>query len=181
MHGPVKTRILGKQFVPTCFGAPSQTPALTRLDIETATTSHPTTSTYAVGSSRERQFRLESWLALLRALQRENLTNVFPRPRIPSRFSLTGSPSRAQGIAELQSTLPPGPLRRTLASTPPSTSTIWRKRFAFHHVSRLLFRARAGMKRLSFLAFQGEINVDQAHRGYDVTVDETGKTWYNPF
>ena len=29
--------------------------------------------------------------------------------------------------------------------------------------------------------FQGEINVDQAHRGYDVTVDETGKMWYNPF
>ncbi len=29
--------------------------------------------------------------------------------------------------------------------------------------------------------FQGEIVVDQAHRGYDVTVDETGKAWYNPF
>ncbi|KIK71188.1 hypothetical protein GYMLUDRAFT_90173 [Collybiopsis luxurians FD-317 M1] len=28
---------------------------------------------------------------------------------------------------------------------------------------------------------KGEINVDQARRGYDVTVDETGKTWYNPF
>jgi len=28
---------------------------------------------------------------------------------------------------------------------------------------------------------QGDINVDQAHRGYDVTVDDTGKTWYNPF
>ena len=28
---------------------------------------------------------------------------------------------------------------------------------------------------------QGEINVDQAHRGYDVTVDDAGKTWYNPF
>jgi D-galacturonate reductase len=28
---------------------------------------------------------------------------------------------------------------------------------------------------------QGDITVDQAHRGYDVTVDETGKQWYNPF
>lgn len=28
---------------------------------------------------------------------------------------------------------------------------------------------------------EGEIVVDQAHRGYDVTVDETGKAWYNPF
>ncbi|TFY80285.1 hypothetical protein EWM64_g3729 [Hericium alpestre] len=27
----------------------------------------------------------------------------------------------------------------------------------------------------------GDINVDQAHRGYDVTVDDTGKAWYNPF
>ncbi|KAJ3516778.1 hypothetical protein NLJ89_g909 [Agrocybe chaxingu] len=27
----------------------------------------------------------------------------------------------------------------------------------------------------------GDINVDQAHRGYDVTVDETGKSWVNPF
>jgi hypothetical protein len=28
---------------------------------------------------------------------------------------------------------------------------------------------------------KGDISVDQAHRGYDVTVDETGKTWFNPF
>ena len=28
---------------------------------------------------------------------------------------------------------------------------------------------------------QGEINVDQAHRGYDIVNDETGKAWYNPF
>jgi len=28
---------------------------------------------------------------------------------------------------------------------------------------------------------QGDINVDQAHRGYDVTYDDTGKAWYNPF
>jgi len=32
-----------------------------------------------------------------------------------------------------------------------------------------------------YMAEKGEINVDQAHRGYDITVDETGKTWYNPF
>jgi len=32
-----------------------------------------------------------------------------------------------------------------------------------------------------YLGEKGDINVDQAHRGYDVTVDETGKTWYNPF
>ena len=29
--------------------------------------------------------------------------------------------------------------------------------------------------------FQGDINVDQAHRGYDVTVDDSGKAWVNPF
>jgi D-galacturonate reductase len=28
---------------------------------------------------------------------------------------------------------------------------------------------------------QGEINVDQAHRGYDVVVDDVGKAYYNPF
>lgn len=28
---------------------------------------------------------------------------------------------------------------------------------------------------------QGEINVDQAHRGYDIVQDDTGKAWYNPF
>ncbi|KAJ7293278.1 D-galacturonic acid reductase [Mycena rebaudengoi] len=27
----------------------------------------------------------------------------------------------------------------------------------------------------------GDITLDQAHRGYDVTVDDTGKQWYNPF
>jgi len=28
---------------------------------------------------------------------------------------------------------------------------------------------------------QGDIHIDQAHRGYDVTHDETGKAWINPF
>ncbi|KAG9314514.1 hypothetical protein JVU11DRAFT_5311 [Chiua virens] len=32
-----------------------------------------------------------------------------------------------------------------------------------------------------YMGEKGDINVDQAHRGYDVTVDEMGKTWYNPF
>ncbi|KAF8507049.1 D-galacturonic acid reductase [Russula emetica] len=32
-----------------------------------------------------------------------------------------------------------------------------------------------------YLGEKGDINIDQAHRGYDVTVDDTGKTWYNPF
>ncbi|KAF9458195.1 hypothetical protein BDZ94DRAFT_1271259 [Collybia nuda] len=32
-----------------------------------------------------------------------------------------------------------------------------------------------------YMGEKGDINVDQAHRGYDVTVDDTGKTWYNPF
>ncbi|KAI0079594.1 D-galacturonic acid reductase [Panus rudis PR-1116 ss-1] len=32
-----------------------------------------------------------------------------------------------------------------------------------------------------YMAEKGEINVDQAHRGYDIVQDETGKTWYNPF
>jgi len=32
-----------------------------------------------------------------------------------------------------------------------------------------------------YMAEKGEINVDQAHRGYDTTVDETGKSWINPF
>ncbi|KAF7791932.1 hypothetical protein EIP86_002958 [Pleurotus ostreatoroseus] len=32
-----------------------------------------------------------------------------------------------------------------------------------------------------YMAEKGEINVDQAHRGYDIVQDETGKTYYNPF
>ncbi|TFK57367.1 D-galacturonic acid reductase [Heliocybe sulcata] len=32
-----------------------------------------------------------------------------------------------------------------------------------------------------YMGEKGDINVDQAHRGYDVTVDETGRAWYNPF
>lgn len=32
-----------------------------------------------------------------------------------------------------------------------------------------------------YMAEKGDITVDQAHRGYDVTVDDTGKMWYNPF
>lgn len=28
---------------------------------------------------------------------------------------------------------------------------------------------------------QGEINVDQAHRGYDIVKDDTGVAYYNPF
>jgi len=179
VRGRVKTRILGKSNVFRI--TKSDRGELTRLDVEIATTSHRTTSTYAVGSSRERRFQLELWLVLLRASRRENLTTAFPRPRILSRFLLTGSPSRALDTAELQSTLPPGPPHKTPVFIPLSTSTIWQKRSASHHVPRLLFRARTGMRRLSRLAFQGEINVDQAHRGYDVTVDETGKTWYNPF
>jgi hypothetical protein len=31
------------------------------------------------------------------------------------------------------------------------------------------------------MAEKGDIHIDQAHRGYDVTVDGSGKTWYNPF
>ncbi len=29
--------------------------------------------------------------------------------------------------------------------------------------------------------YQGDITVDQAHRGYDLTYDDTGKSWVNPF
>ncbi|KZT06882.1 NAD-P-binding protein [Laetiporus sulphureus 93-53] len=36
-------------------------------------------------------------------------------------------------------------------------------------------------QRWYYMAEKGEINVDQAHRGYDIVNDETGKTWYNPF
>ncbi|KAG2023293.1 D-galacturonic acid reductase [Coprinopsis cinerea AmutBmut pab1-1] len=32
-----------------------------------------------------------------------------------------------------------------------------------------------------YMAEKGDITVDQAHRGYDSTFDETGKAWYNPF
>ncbi|EPQ60871.1 NAD P-binding protein [Gloeophyllum trabeum ATCC 11539] len=32
-----------------------------------------------------------------------------------------------------------------------------------------------------YMAEKGDISVDQAHRGYDVTVDDTGKSWFNPF
>jgi len=141
------------------------------------TTSHHTTSTYLAGSSRGGRFQPGLWLVPPRASLRENRTTAFPRPRIPSRFSSTGSPSRAQGTAALPSILLPGLLRRTRVFTLLSTGTIWQKRFALH----LLLRARTETSKLSYPTSQGEINVDQAHRGYDVTVDETGKTWYNPF
>ncbi|PSR72404.1 hypothetical protein PHLCEN_2v11747 [Hermanssonia centrifuga] len=32
-----------------------------------------------------------------------------------------------------------------------------------------------------YMAEKGEVNVDQAHRGYDIVLDDTGKTYYNPF
>lgn len=32
-----------------------------------------------------------------------------------------------------------------------------------------------------YMGEKGDISVDQAHRGYDVTVDDTGKSWSNPF
>ncbi|OBZ79981.1 putative oxidoreductase YdgJ [Grifola frondosa] len=32
-----------------------------------------------------------------------------------------------------------------------------------------------------YMAEKGEINVDQAHRGYDIVQDDSGKAWYNPF
>jgi D-galacturonate reductase len=32
-----------------------------------------------------------------------------------------------------------------------------------------------------YMAEKGEINIDQAHRGYDVVVDGQGISWYNPF
>ncbi|KAG8749878.1 hypothetical protein FRC14_001027, partial [Serendipita sp. 396] len=32
-----------------------------------------------------------------------------------------------------------------------------------------------------YMAEKGEINIDQAHRGYDVVVDGEGIAWYNPF
>ena len=133
MRGRAKTRILGKQIVSVYFEVRSQTVVLTGLGAEIATTSHRTTSTYVVGSSRERRFRLELWPVLPRALRRENLTTVFPRPKIPSHFLSTGSPSQVRGTGELQSTRPPGLLRRTLAFTPLSTSTIWQRRFASRH------------------------------------------------
>lgn len=157
-----------------------QTTTLIPLDIGTATISHRTTSTYAVGSSRERRFQPELWLAPPQASPRESRTTAFPRPKTPSRFLSTGSPSRARNTVELRSILPLGPLRRKLAFTLLNTSTIWRRRFASSfHVP--VFGPQGGTRKLSLLSFQGEINVDQAHRGYDVTEDETGKMWYNPF
>ncbi|KAK2461786.1 hypothetical protein APHAL10511_006249 [Amanita phalloides] len=32
-----------------------------------------------------------------------------------------------------------------------------------------------------FMAEKGDITIDQAHRGYETTVDDDGKAWYNPF
>ncbi|RXW13988.1 hypothetical protein EST38_g11866 [Candolleomyces aberdarensis] len=32
-----------------------------------------------------------------------------------------------------------------------------------------------------YMGEKGDISIDQAHRGYDVTFDETGKAWVNPF
>ena len=40
---------------------------------------------------------------------------------------------------------------------------------------------RIRISKLTRVAHQGDITVDQAHRGYDSTYDETGKAWYNPF
>lgn len=36
-------------------------------------------------------------------------------------------------------------------------------------------------QRLHYMAAKGEVRVDQAHRGYSVVEDETGKADYNPF
>ncbi|KIY45411.1 NAD(P)-binding protein [Fistulina hepatica ATCC 64428] len=36
-------------------------------------------------------------------------------------------------------------------------------------------------QRWYYMGEKGDITVDQAHRGYDVTYDETGKSWINPF
>ncbi|KAF8922382.1 D-galacturonic acid reductase [Mucidula mucida] len=32
-----------------------------------------------------------------------------------------------------------------------------------------------------YMGEKGDMTLDQAHRGYDVTTDENGKMWYNPF
>lgn len=32
-----------------------------------------------------------------------------------------------------------------------------------------------------YMGEKGDVTLDQAHRGYDVTTDENGKMWYNPF
>lgn len=112
-----------------------RTAVLIPLDVGTAITSHRTTSTYAAGSSREGRFQLESWPVLPPASPRESRTIVSPRPRTPSRFSSTGSPSRVRGTVELRSTPPPGPLQRTRASTAVSTSTTWQKRFVLYRQS----------------------------------------------
>lgn len=32
-----------------------------------------------------------------------------------------------------------------------------------------------------YMASKGEVRVNQAKRGYDVTEDESGLTWYNPY
>lgn len=36
-------------------------------------------------------------------------------------------------------------------------------------------------QRFHYVAAKGEISVDQAKRGYEVTGDETGIGWFNPF
>ena len=112
------------------FEGSSWTGVLIWLGVGTVTTSHRTTSTYPAGSSKERRFRLESWPVLLRASLRENHTTASPKPRIPSPFLLTGSPSRAQGTAALLSIPPPGLLRRARAFTLLNTGITWQKRFA---------------------------------------------------
>ena len=167
------------------FQVRNEITALTWLVVETATTSHHTTSTYAVGSFKERRSPLGSSPALPPVLPPGNRTTASPRPKTPSRFSLTGSPSQARGTVEPQSTRLPGPPRRAQAFTLLNTSTIWQKRSAsyhqFRHPLHLPYQAHTRTRKLTYLAFQGEINVDQAHRGYDITMDGTGKTWYNPF
>lgn len=166
------------------FGGVEPDHALTRLDAVTATTSHRTTSISVVGSYRERRFLLGSWPALQPVSPRESRTTAFPRPKTPSHFSSIGSPLQVRDTVELLSTLRPGLPRKTRVFILLSTFTIWQKRSAsYHQLPRpgLQCQLHTTMRKLSSLGFQGEINVDQAHRGYDITVDETGKTWYNPF
>jgi len=66
----------------------------------------------------------------------------------------------------------------------------WQSATSDHHKGTAVYTAswthplRSGVHSAQhwyYMAEKGDITVDQAHRGYDITMDETGKASYNPF
>jgi len=150
-----------------------RTPALL-TSISTATTFHLTILISAAGS-----YKTSPYLpALLQAPQpgspQVNPLTVSLKRRIPSRFLSIGNQRKARITGVPLCIQRAGRLHSNPGFILHSTGTTWLRRY----LASDNFFIIALISRISL---QGEIVVDQAHRGYDVTVDETGKAWYNPF